>query len=607
MFGSCLKLDGNNKFVILPSAAFPAGPEITLAIWVKVDPDTEPGNNSLIFSRQGSAYVRTCNVHLPYTDGKIYFQVCSAGVCTTLSQAPATGDDFRGPWHHWAFAKSASDLKIYRDGVLMMHAPGSVPLPASDGAFLGTLEGAGCFTGLVSNLRIYSTALTVEDLNKVRQMDTPGTAAFLRFHPIDFDLSDTNGQQVLAITSSPAAAPLTLEIHNSSAYEITYQPLTGTPALGNCHLELRFRPGTIASATGLSLTETSEWVMAAGVPPNNFTSLYFRRQPNAKTRTLGKDERQTITLHGLSADARGGARGTRAELLYSQVAYTGAATPLTGSRVLHLNVMNENGRKEIPLHAGIVGSNTVLNDGKSLNRLRLRITNLLPKDAITLTKDSSFTLSFDTAATLYSDPWALLSVGNSLALSIAPQSVDQRFTLVPLSEAAISRTWQVSPAAAPISLAAGDHFEVDLFDLNAANGITGLLSDQLAGLAYLHIQYANIAGYWDGELLVALEKGPITVFEPQPVDPTAYVSRVGIGTATPHATLEVNGVTVLSDGSFDKADTINLMTAGSLVIGSVNASYGGSNPSAALRFQSLGDTEVVVKSKARLASLLLLL
>ncbi|MEB3151555.1 MAG: hypothetical protein VKL60_21385, partial [Sphaerospermopsis sp.] len=81
-----------------------------------------------------------------------------------------------------------------------------------------------------------------------------------------------------------------------------------------------------------------------------------------------------FTLQNISAAPDGGARGTRVEIKYDNLK-TGDA-PLTGNRLKNLNILNQRGKKQVPLYVGFIGSNTILNDG-SENTLTLSI-QLLP-------------------------------------------------------------------------------------------------------------------------------------------------------------------------------------------------------------------------------------
>ena len=83
---------------------------------------------------------------------------------------------------------------------------------------------------------------------------------------------------------------------------------------------------------------------------------------------------------------------------------------------------------------------------------------------------------------------------------------------------------------------------------------------------------------------------------------------VGIGTDTPKGKLEVNGVTVISDGNCVAA-ALGYMAPGSLTVGGINTSYGGgqgwTSNTAGLLFETAANTEIAVHDSAtRVASLM---
>ena len=84
---------------------------------------------------------------------------------------------------------------------------------------------------------------------------------------------------------------------------------------------------------------------------------------NDHPRVIEHGERITLTLENIGAAPEGGSRGTRVEIKYNNLQYQGSSETISGNRLQYLNIVNQRGKKQIPLYVGFLGSNTILNDG----------------------------------------------------------------------------------------------------------------------------------------------------------------------------------------------------------------------------------------------------
>src|SRR4029077_13753635 len=101
-----------------------------------------------------------------------------------------------------------------------------------------------------------------------------------------------------------------------------------------------------------------------------------------------------IPPRNTSANAGSGGRGTRAELKLNQLTYVDETTPITGSRIQHLQIISHLGSRRVPLHVGFVGSNRILNDGASANTLVLQLMNVLKSEGDTSGTYTTLTSAF---------------------------------------------------------------------------------------------------------------------------------------------------------------------------------------------------------------------
>ena len=420
----------------------------------------------------------------------------------------------------------------------------------------------------MAHVRIYRRALSQAEIREDMDTDRLALAAFRRGHPIGFSLSDKDENYVLYIGDDPRDHHhLNLELRNTSAQAISSQKQGDTASRDNHHFELVFRNGVLSDKTLKKLRENKEDVIVSKdakgqwdlfCPPREDSqtgtvSVYFLYKDTSKL--FGPNESLIIPLRNISANAGSGARGTRVELKPNQLTYDGETTPITGSRIQHLQIISHLGSRRVPLHVGFVGSNRILNDGSSANTLVLQLMNVLKSEgdtSVTLTKDSEFLISFDVQSSTEVAPWSLCKEGEIEGLkandSIIVAQTDYRRNVVfdpngnPVSNAIgwkVTRTdhgqgespvWSIAPKL-DIVLQHDDYIQIYISNIK-----TSLPS----GLTNLYLDYRRIPGFWDGQVVCMIEKAPLLFYDAKNQQGT-YTGelRVGIGAVNPQAKLEI--------------------------------------------------------------------
>lgn len=527
-FGSCLDLDGNAALV-LTTESVPAGGAITVSFWARGGP-SQPADNSILCALDANG-VRTVNIHLPWGDGTIYFDCGGEGPSFDRIQKAAQPGDYKGAWSHWAFVKDTAvgEMRIYLNGALWHSGAGLTrPIAAAAQVTLGAYTPElHAYQGQVANLRIYGRALPLEEIARDMDDDRTANATFRTSSPLDFYLRDADDQDVMYIDDDPQTDDLRLGITNTArqAIELAASRNPGAVSAGNHHFELRFRPGTLSTATLSQLAlEDSGWKLTLARQTDGGASIYL-----LSTEPLQLQPSATIELRlrHISADPGGGSRGTRVELSYQQMQYQGETIPLGGNRIKHLDIVNQRGKKTIPLNVGFVGSSTVLNDGSTKNTLVLRLTNVSPTDTIALHPSdhktpSKFIISFDAGG-----EWALGTAAQINAISVAAMDWGG-------SQAAES-DWHIQKeamgAASQWTLTHLNKTEPGLAPGHVVQLTIGnIVSSAPSGQTNLYVRYENIPGYWDGQFFRTVEKGPLLTVG----------QNVGIGTQ-PSAPLHVKG------------------------------------------------------------------
>ena len=351
-------------------------------------------------------------------------------------------------------------------------------------------------------------------------------AAIIRAsHALSFNLLNRDGHSVLGIFDNQKGQTSTLEIINSSRRDLRLIRLnTGKASGTNHHFELKFRLGTLDPSTATKITVdagTAGWSISEPVETKDGVSFYLL---SANPIEIKSGDTTAVKLNNLNAESTGGARGTRVELKWKEgsLEYVASGNEqseklVAGHRVKHLDIANERGEQFIPLHVGFFGTNQVLNDGKTVNALTLRITNVLKQGNITLIpeKDPEFSpskliISLDGS----NKEWTMGPGVNNYQLEGTGLRIIKE-------EQVETVLWIISPADR-IILGPGTWV-----DISIKNIVTG----QQSGQANLYLHYKNIPGYWDGDFVSVIEKAPLVYSK----------TGVGIGLINPQATLDVKG------------------------------------------------------------------
>ncbi|MDG1780536.1 MAG: peptide-N-glycosidase F-related protein [Flavobacteriales bacterium] len=118
---------GQNRFmkfdnvdeVVVPGEVFDTIDEqVTVAFWVFGDPDAQP-LNSTVFEGVNASNARVLNSHLPWGNGRVYWDAGQDGGYDRIDKLAAT-TDYEGQWNHWAFTKNnaTETMNIYLNGEL---------------------------------------------------------------------------------------------------------------------------------------------------------------------------------------------------------------------------------------------------------------------------------------------------------------------------------------------------------------------------------------------------------------------------------------------------------------------------------------------------------
>jgi hypothetical protein len=335
-----------------------------------------------------------------------------------------------------------------------------------------------------------------------------------REHPIGFTLHNMQGEPTLTLTSGEDGQMLHLTLINRGEQALTL------PA--GSSFQLLTRAGFLTGADKITVEAVDGWQFGALLTWTTTRALTLSGR-------LMAGDRVRFKLAKVRIDPAFAAHTSRVELKYNLPAVQ------AGFREQALSVVHHLGKKVLPLHVGIVGPRTILNNGQVNrgNAIRLRLTNT-GREPLSFYADSTFTFSFDV------DDSANKGVAWALSTAAAVRTVQ---VTLPDGTAAVKDpqskvpVFIAKPYAAPASLPVGEYLDFVFDNFSTAHP---------SGETNLYIDYRDIPGYWDSRLVVALQKAPLLFMG----------DYVGIGTADPTAKLDVAGAIKAgnSDLYFSKTD-----------------------------------------------------
>ncbi|MEQ6902118.1 LamG-like jellyroll fold domain-containing protein [Nocardioides sp. YIM 152588] len=359
------------------------------------------------------------------------------------------------------------------------------------------------YAGRLAGLRLYDRALSREEVAADLHADRVAAgAAFDLNYPISLRIFDDGGGSTLSIVEEGALGRVChVAVRNDNVVPIEFPAShDGAPGPDHHHLELRFRPFTLSADALSSIAVLSAgWRIAHRIGDDGTQSLYALLPTGL---TLRPGERHVITLAHVDADPGGGARSTRVLLRYGSLRYADDRTPLVGSRLERLEVVDRRGLSEPPLRVAFVGPGTITNDGRP-NRLVLVLSNTSPTEPVLLRGPagaapvSRFLLRFDEAPDRATPlTWAVATHDEVAATEISTGRADLFCDKDELGPATI---WTLRPLDEDVTLAPGGEILLEL---------DGLRTTMAEGTGELHVEHENVPGFQDGRCTVRIEKRP---------------------------------------------------------------------------------------------------
>lgn len=164
--------------------------QVTVSFWAFGEANLLPANTSII-EGLGAANERDLNIHLPWSNGQVYWD-CGGDASYDRINKVAAVNEYEGQWNHWAFVKNATTglMQIFLNGTLWHSGTGKTkPI---DIAHL-VVGKSGTYTnnykGSIDELQIWDVALTASEIQNWKNVPLntshPQYGNLVAYYPFD--------------------------------------------------------------------------------------------------------------------------------------------------------------------------------------------------------------------------------------------------------------------------------------------------------------------------------------------------------------------------------------------------------------------------------------
>ena len=179
ILGGAINFSGFNSYANIPKETFNViGDEISIAMWAKGNPD-QPRNDSVIYATN-SLGNRVLNIHLPWSNSRVYWDCGVVGSSYDRIQKLASSNQFKNVWNHWVFTKNANtgSMSIYLNGNLWHSGSGKTRTikditDATISAGVNSPAEIRSYSGSLDSIQVYRVELTSAEITELYNSYTP--------------------------------------------------------------------------------------------------------------------------------------------------------------------------------------------------------------------------------------------------------------------------------------------------------------------------------------------------------------------------------------------------------------------------------------------------
>ncbi len=173
--------------------------EISIMFWNYGNPAAQPQDGTLLEGR-GAQNQRLLNVHLPWSNSRIYWDAGNDGGYDRIDKA-ATTADIEGKWNHWCFTKNTTtgSMKIYKNGALWHSGTNMDNSMAGITEFSigGAVTWDNFYNGNIDEFAVFNTELDATTISEWMNIDLNAGHPNWSNLQVYYQFNNENGEQVL--------------------------------------------------------------------------------------------------------------------------------------------------------------------------------------------------------------------------------------------------------------------------------------------------------------------------------------------------------------------------------------------------------------------------
>lgn len=236
--------------------------KVTVAFWCYGDPSRLPANTSM-FEALDSTGTRQMNLHLPWSDGSIYWDCGNDGTGYDRINKAAVTSEIRGQWNFWAVTKDAitGSMKIYLNGVLWHSGTGKTKPISIKTMTLGRSAVNGyVYYGSIDEFSLWNTELSQSEVQDIMYHSViPSNPVYSNLQ-VYYKLDETSG--ALVNDASPNG-------YNASMFNMTWRVRRGKDLFRN-FTEGTDRPNTtFVKGVYTTSVQTTATLDSMAIPANS--------------------------------------------------------------------------------------------------------------------------------------------------------------------------------------------------------------------------------------------------------------------------------------------------------------------------------------------------
>ncbi len=253
--GYNIELTGNPIIDISTTNMSTISNELTVSFWAFGDSNLMPQNTSIIHANNSNNQ-RSFNIHLPWSNSRIYFDCGSLNDANDRIDKLATSTEIKGQWNHWTVSKNSTTgvMKIYKNGTLWHSGTGKTnPIEIVEMVIGGANTGDYNYPGMIDEVRIWNKELSATEISNWKNIQItsshPSYSNLVAYYKIDNGSGNNLSESIN--TGNTPTSPVVWKMTRGKVLDKFFNSTNSRPSLsfvqGNYNLTVS--PSTLMDST----------------------------------------------------------------------------------------------------------------------------------------------------------------------------------------------------------------------------------------------------------------------------------------------------------------------------------------------------------------------